>query len=140
MEKFGRRRSEIQPELDGTVVSLHEASRVAASEEAWRTLEPEGEAICRKMTARVDRGGTKLLGRLFVRDREVISGTTFGWTIVMIIFLLATSICTCMADVRPMHGVVLWNMSRAAGFPAICVVLNFLLCCKLKQRQRTSPI
>ena len=49
VEKLENRLSEALPKMDGAVSSLRGASTVTLGEEARKTLEQEGEKICRKM-------------------------------------------------------------------------------------------
>lgn len=62
-------------------------------------LEREGEAICRKITDRIDKESEKLLDRLSMRDRVVISATAFWCMMEVIIFLLVAFTGTCIANV-----------------------------------------
>ena len=134
LEKLENRLSEALTKLDGTVSSLHEASKITVSEEAKRTLEQEGEAICRKIAGKIDSESTKLLNRLSMKDRVVISTTAFWCMVETVIFLLAAFICTCMANARFIHSVMLWKMlGYTAGFLALCIVLTIFTCRKLKQ-------
>lgn len=134
LEKLENRLSEALPGLDGAVSSLHEASTVTVSEEAKRTLEQEGEAICRKIADRIDKESAKLLDRLSMKDRVAISTTAFWCMIETIIFLLAAFICTCMANARFIHSVTLWKMlGYTAGFLVLCIGLTIFTCRKLKE-------
>lgn len=107
VERLENRLSEALPRLDGAVSSLREAGRITVSGEARRTLEREGDAICRKIAGRIDRESAKMLDRLSMRDRVTISDTAFWCLIEAVIFLLAAFICTCMANARFMHSVML---------------------------------
>lgn len=49
VEKLENRLSETMPRMEGVVSSLREASTVSVSEDARKTLEQEGDKICRKM-------------------------------------------------------------------------------------------
>lgn len=134
LEKLENRLSEALPGLDGAVSSLHEASTVTVSEEAKRTLEREGEAICRKIADRIDKESAKMLDRLSIRDRVVISTTAFWCMVEVVIFLLAAFICTCMANARFIHSVMLWKvLGYTAGFLVLCIGLTVFVCHKLKQ-------
>lgn len=134
LEKLENRLSEALPGLDRAVSSLHEASTVTVSEEAKRTLEREGEAICRKIADRIDRESAKMLDRLSMRDRVVISTTAFWCMIETVIFLLAAFICTCMANAQFIHSVILWKvLGYTAGFLVLCIGLTVFVCHKLKQ-------
>ena len=73
VEKLENRLSEALPKMDGAVSSLHRASKVTVSEEARKTLEQEGEKICRKMADRMERECARLAGRLSASDRVLIS-------------------------------------------------------------------
>ena len=134
LEKLENRLSEALPRLDGAVSSLHEASTVTVSEEAKRTLEREGEAICRKIADRIDKESAKMLDRLSIRDRVVISTTAFWCMVEVVIFLLAAFICTCMANARFIHSVMLWKvLGYTAGFLVLCIGLTIFTCRKLKE-------
>lgn len=134
LEKLENRLSEALPGLDGAVSSLHEASTVTVSEEAKRTLEREGDAICRKIADRIDKESAKMLNRLSMKDRVVISTTAFWCMIETVIFLLAAFICTCMANARFIHSVMLWKvLGYTAGFLVLCIGLTVFVCHKLKQ-------
>ena len=134
LEKLENRLSEALPRLDGAVSSLHEASTVTVSEEAKRTLEREGEAICRKIADRIDKESAKMLDRLSIRDRVVISTTAFWCIVEVVIFLLAAFICTCMANARFIHSVMLWKvLGYTAGFLVLCIGLTIFTCRKLKE-------
>lgn len=75
-----------------------------------------------------------MLERLSMRDRVTISDTAFWCLIEAVIFLLAAFICTCMANARFMHSVMLWKMlGGTAGFLALCIALTVFVCHKLKQ-------
>ena len=134
VEKLESRLSEVLPGLDEAVSSLRGASKITIGEEARRTLEQEGEAVCRKMAERIDRESARLLERLSMRDRVVISATAFWCMIEVIVSLLAAFICTCMANARFIHSFMLWKMlGGTAGFLIICIALTVFTCHKLKQ-------
>lgn len=133
LEKLENRLSEALPGLDGAVSSLHEASTVTVSEEAKRRLEQEGDAICRKIAGMIDSESTKLLNRLSMKDRVIISTTAFWCMVETIIFLLAAFICTCAANAQFMHSVMLWKtLGYTAGALAVCIALTVFVCHKLK--------
>lgn len=134
LEKLENRLSEALPGLDRAVSSLYEASKITVSEEAKRTLEQEGEVICRKIADGIDRESARLLDRLSMKDRVVISATAFWCMIEAVIFLLAAFICTCMANSQFIHSLMLWKMlGYTAGALALCIVLTIFTCRKLKQ-------
>ena len=134
VEKLESRLSEVLPRLDEAVSSLREASKLTISGEARRTLEQEGEAICRKMADRIDKESARLLERLSMRDRMVISATAFWCMIEVIVSLLAAFICTCMANARFIHSVMLWKvLGYTAGFFVVCVALTIFTYHKLKR-------
>ena len=60
VEKLENRLSEALPKMDGAVSSLRGASTVTVGEEARKTLEQEGEKICRKMADRMERECARL--------------------------------------------------------------------------------
>ena len=134
VEKLESRLSEVLPGLDEAVSSLCGASKITISEEARRTLEQEGEAVCRKMAESINRESARLLERLSMRDRVVISATAFWCMIEVIVSLLAAFICTCMANARFIHSLLLWKtLGYSAGFLAVCIALTVFVCHKLKQ-------
>lgn len=134
VEKLESRLSEVLPRLDEAVSSLREASKLTISGEARRTLEQEGEAICRKMADRIDKESARLLERLSMRDRMVISATAFWCMIEVIVSLLAAFICTCMANARFIHSVMLWKvLGYTAGFLVVCVALTVFTYHNLKR-------
>ena len=77
VEKLENRLSEALPKMDGAVSSLRGARTVTLGEEARKTLEQEGEKICRKMADRMERECARLAGRLSANDRVLISATAF---------------------------------------------------------------
>ena len=134
LEKLENRLSEALPGLDRAISDLHEVSKITVSDEAKRTLEQEGEAICRKIADRIDRESAKMLDCLSMRDRVLISPTAFWCMIETVIFLLAAFICTCMANARFIHSVILWKvLGYTAGFLVLCIGLTVFVCHKLKQ-------
>lgn len=134
VESLERRLSEVLSGLDGAVSSLRQASTVTVGEESRQALEQEGETICRKIADRIDRESAKLLDRLSMKDRVVISATAFWCMIEVIIFLLAAFTGTCMANARFIHSVLLWKMlGYSAGFLILCIVLTVFTCRKLRQ-------
>ena len=134
VEKLENRLSEVLLGLDGAVSSLRQASTLTVGEESRRVLEQEGEAICRKMTARIESEGMRIVSHLSMKDRVVISATAFWCMIEVIVSLLAAFICTCMANARFIHSVMLWKMlGGTAGFLVVCIALTVFTCHKLKQ-------
>lgn len=134
VEKLESRLSEVLPGLDKAVSSLRGASKITIGEEARRTLEQEGEAVCRKVAESINRESARLLERLSMRDRMVISTTAFWCMIEMIVFLLAAFICTCMANAWFIHSVMLWKMlGYTAGFLVVCLALTVFTYHKLKR-------
>ena len=122
VEKLEGRLSEVLPGLDEAVSSLREANKITISEEARRTLEQEGEAVCRKMAERIDKESARLLERLSMRDRVVISATAFWCMIEVIVSLLAAFACICMANAKFIHSLMLWKvLGYTAGFFVVCV-------------------
>ena len=133
VEKLENRLSEALPKMDGAVSSLHRASKVTVSEEARKTLEQEGEKICRKMADRMESECARLAGRLAANDRVLISATVFWCMIVTIISLAAAFICTCMANSQFIHSIMLWKIfGYTAGFLVLCIALTIFICHKLK--------
>lgn len=134
VEKLESRLSEILPGLDEAVSSLRQASRVTVSEEARRTLELEGEAICRKMAGMIDGECAELLGHLSMKDRVVISTTAFWCMVEVIVSLLFAFICTCMANAEFIHSLMLWKvLGYTAGFLVVCLALTVFTYHKLKR-------
>ena len=133
VEKLESRLSEVLPGLDEAVSSLREANKITISEEARRTLEQEGEAICRKMAEGINKESVRLLNHLSMRDCVVISATAFWCMIEVIIFLLAAFICTCMTNAEFIHSLMLWKvLGYSAGFLVVCVALTVFTYHKLK--------
>lgn len=134
VEKLESRFSETLPKLDDAVSSLRGASKITIGEESRRALEREGEAVCQKIAGRIDKESAKLLDHLSMKDRVVISTTAFWCMIEVIIFLLVAFICTCMANVRFIHSLMLWKiLGYSAGLLAVCIALTIFTCHKLKR-------
>lgn len=133
MEKLESRLSEVLPGLDETISSLRGASKITIGEEARRTLEQEGEAVCRKMAESINRESARLLERLSMRDRVVISATAFWCMVEVIVSLLFAFICTFMANAKFIHSLMLWKiLGYSAGLLAVCIALTIFICRKLK--------
>ena len=123
VEKLENRLSEALPKMDGAVSSLRGASTVTVGEEARKTLEQEGEKICRKMADRMERECARLAGRLSANDRVLISATAFWCMVEAIISLAAAFVCTCMANSQFIHSLMLWKiLGYTAGFLVLCIV------------------
>jgi hypothetical protein len=134
VEKLESRLSEILPGLEEAVSSLRGASRITIGEEARRTLEQEGEAVCRKMAERIDKESARLLNHLSMRDRVMISATAFWCMIEAIVSLLAAFACTCMVNAEFIHSLMLWKvLGYTAGFLVVCVALTIFTYHKLKR-------
>ena len=134
VEKLENRLSEALPKMDGAVSSLRGASTVTVGEEARKTLEQEGEKICRKMADRMERECARLAGRLSANDRVLISATAFWCMVEAIISLAAAFVCTCMANSQFIHSLMLWKiLGYTAGFLVLCIVLAIFICRKLRQ-------
>lgn len=133
MEKLESRLSEVLPGLDETISSLRGASKITIGEDARRTLEQEGEAVCRKMAESINRESARLLERLSMRDRVVISATAFWCMVEVIVSLLFAFICTFMANAKFIHSLMLWKiLGYSAGLLAVCIALTIFICRKLK--------
>ena len=133
MEKLESRLSEVLPGLDETISSLRGASKITIGEEARRTLEQEGEAVCRKMAESINRESARLLERLSMRDRVVISATAFWCMVEVIVSLLAAFACICMANAEFIHSLMLWKVfGYTAGFLVVCIALTIFTYHKLK--------
>ena len=110
---------------DRTAVVLDNNSR--------RVLEQEGDAICRKTTEMIGKEGKKLMDRLSMRDRTIVSTVVFWCMVETVVFLLATFICTCMVNAQFIHNTMLWKMlGCVAGFLLLCIWLTAFVCHKLK--------
>ena len=110
---------------DRTAVVLDNNSR--------RVLEQEGDAICRKTTEMIGKEGKKLMDRLSMRDRTIVSTVVFWCMVETVVFLLATFICTCMVNAQFIHNTMLWKMlGCVAGFLLLCIGLTAFVCHKLK--------
>ena len=134
VEKLENRLSEALPKMDGAVSSLRGASKVTVSEEARKTLEQEGEKICRKMADRMESECARLAGRLAANDRVLVSATAFWCMAEAIISFAAAFICTCMANSQFIHSIMLWKiLGYTAGFLVLCIVLTIFVCRKLRQ-------
>lgn len=134
MEKLESRLSEVLPGLDETISSLRGASKITIGEEARRTLEQEGEAVCRKMAESINRESARLLERLSMRDRVVISATAFWCMIEVIVSLLAAFACICMANAEFIHSLMLWKvLGYSASFLVVCIALTVFTYHKLKR-------
>lgn len=69
-----------------------------------------------------------------VRNRTSVPTVAFWRMVEVIIFLLATFIYTCAANVQFIHNAVLWKMlGYTAGFLAVSGALTVFVCHKLKQ-------
>lgn len=120
--------------MDGAVSSLRGASTVTLGEEARKTLEQEGEKICRKMADRMERECARLAGRLSANDRVLISATAFWCMVEAIISLAAAFVCTCAANARLIHSILLWEvLGCTAAFLVVCVTLTIFICRKLRR-------
>lgn len=134
VEKLEGRLSEVLPGLDEAVSSLRGASKITIGEEARRTLEQEGEAVCRKMAESINRESARLLERLSMRDRMVISATAFWCMIEVIVSLLAAFACVFMANAEFIHSLMLWKvLGYSASFLVVCIALTVFTCHKLKR-------
>lgn len=134
VEKLENRLSEALPKMDRAVSSLREASTVTVSDEARKTLEQEGDKICRKMADRMESECAMLAGRLSANDRVLISATAFWCMVEAIISLAAAFTCTCMANSQFIHSLMLWKiLGYTAGFLVLCIVLTIFICRKLRQ-------
>ena len=134
VEKLEGRLSEVLPGLDEAVSSLRGASKITIGEEALRTLEQEGEAVCQKMAESINRESARLLERLSMRDRMVISATAFWCMIEVIVSFLAAFACVFMANAEFIHSLMLWKvLGYTAGFFVVCVALTIFTYHKLKR-------
>ena len=134
VEKLEGRLSEVLPGLDEAVSSLRGASKITIGEEALRTLEQEGEAVCQKMAESINRESARLLERLSMRDRMVISATAFWCMIEVIVSFLAAFACVFMANAEFIHSLMLWKvLGYSASFLVVCIALTVFTYHKLKR-------
>lgn len=134
VEKLENRLSEALAKVGEAVSSLRAASTVTVSGEARQALEREGEEICRKIARRTKNEAARLLDRLSMKDRIVISSTAFWCMIEVIIFLAAAFVCTCMANGQFIHSPLLWKiLGCMAGSLTACIILTVFTCRKLRQ-------
>ncbi len=133
VEKLENRLSEALPKMDGTISSLREASTVSISEEARKTLEREGEKICRKMADRMESECTRLAGRLSANDRMLISATAFWCMILTVIILSAFFACIIAANSYLFQNALLWKMASCfGGLWILCMIITVFVCRKLE--------
>lgn len=86
------------------------------------------------MAERIDKESARLLERLSMRDRVVISATAFWCMIEVIVSLLAAFACICMANAKFIHSLMLWKvLGYTAGFFVVCVALTIFTYHKLKR-------
>ena len=123
LEMLENRFSETLPKIEKAASSLREIGKVTVSEEARKTLEREGEGICRKVADRLQDECAKLFDRLSAKDRVVIPWVLFLCMIEVIIFLLFAMISFIVANVRFIHSTVLWEI---IGY-IICVIVVFIV-------------
>ena len=134
VEKLEGRLSEVLPGLDEAVSSLRGASKITIGEEALRTLEQEGEAVCQKMAESINRESARLLERLSMRDRMVISATAFWCMLEVIVSFLAAFACVFMANAEFIHSLMLWKvLGYSASFLVVCIALTVFTYHKLKR-------
>ena len=134
VEKLEGRLSEVLPGLDEAVSSLRGASKITIGEEALRTLGQEGEAVCQKMAESINRESARLLERLSMRDRMVISATAFWCMIEVIVSFLAAFACVFMANAEFIHSLMLWKvLGYSASFLVVCIALTVFTYHKLKR-------
>ena len=86
VEKLENRLAEALSAPDETVSSFHKASRVTVGEDSRRVLEQEGDAICRKTTEMIGKEGKKLMDRLSMRDRTIVSTVVFWCMVETVVF------------------------------------------------------
>ncbi len=130
VEKLGNRLSEALLKLS----SLREVSKITVSKESRHLFEQERESICRKIADKINKEGTRLLDRLSMKDRVVISTTAFWCMMETVVFLLAAFVCTCMANARFIHSATFWKMlGCTVGFLVLCITLTIFTCRKLKE-------
>lgn len=123
LEMLGNRFSETLPRIEKTASTPRETGKVTVSEEARKTLEREGERICRKMADRLRNECAGLFDRLSAKDRVVIPWVLFLCMIEVIIFLLFAMISFIVANVRFIHSTILWEI---IGY-IICVIVVFIV-------------
>ena len=94
VEKLESRLSEILPGLDETVSSLRGASKITIGEDARRTLEQEGEAVCRKMAESINRESacTCMANAKFIHS--LMLWKVIGYSAGFLVFCIALTIFT----------------------------------------------
>lgn len=133
VEKLENRLSEALPKMDGAVSSLRGASTVTVGEEARKTLEQEGEKICRKMADRMERECARLAGRLATNDRVLISATAFWCMILTVIILSAFFACIIAANSYLFQNALLWKIASCfVGLWILCMIITVFICRKLE--------
>lgn len=126
--------SEALSKIEKAASSLREIGKVTVSEKARKTLEREGERICRKMADRLRNECTELFDRLSAEDRVVIPGVLFLCMIEVIIFLLSAMICFIAANVRFIHSTILWEIiGYITCVTVVFIVLTVLMCRQSKR-------
>lgn len=123
LEMVENRFSETLPKIENAASSPREIGKVTVSEEARKTLEREGERICRKVADRLQDECAKLFDRLSAKDRVVIPEVLFLCMIEVIIFLLFAMISFIIANVRFIHSTILWEIT---GY-ITCVTVVFIV-------------
>lgn len=86
------------------------------------------------MADRMERECARLAGRLSANDRVLISATAFWCMVEAIISLAAAFVCTCAANARLIHSILLWEvLGCTAAFLVVCVTLTIFICRKLRR-------
>lgn len=134
LEMLENRFSETLPKIEKAASSPREIGKVTVSEEARKTLEREGEGICRKVADRLQDECAKLFDRLSAKDRVVIPEVLFLCMIEVIIFLLFAMISFIVANVRFIHSTILWEITGyIICVTVVLIVLTVLMCRKSKR-------
>ena len=129
LEILENRFPETLPRIEKAASSPREAGKVTVSEETGKTLEREGERICRKMADRLRNECAGLFDRLSAKDRVVIPEVLFLCMIEVIIFLLFAMISFIAANARFIHGTILWEITDYITCVTVaCIVLTVFVC------------
>ena len=81
---------------------------MTVGEDSRRVLEQEGDAICRKTTEMIGKEGKKLMDRLSMRDRTIVSTVVFWCMVETVVFVIAALNCTGMVNPQFIQNTKLW--------------------------------
>lgn len=129
LEMLENRFPEALPKIEKAASSPRETDKVTVSEETRKTLEREGERICRKMADRLRNECAGLFDRLSAKDRVVIPWVLFLCMAEVTVFLLAAVVCFIAANVRFIHSTILWEITGYITCIAVAyIVLTVFVC------------